>query len=534
MYKRILSICFAFILFILGLNAQEISLPDTVGIGEIELNLTEITYHTSYTWSIDNDNIAPLFEDHTEILGTGTDGYTFDVTSHSHMIYDTLSQQYFAFINSASYHNVSPSLQRLDFGTNPNSTPAVTDFGNPLDLFVSESHSNLESIASALDENGIYHLFITNGGIVHLIFGDGIDHPPTEGERIYEDPEIVMPMQIEIMRQEDEYLLFFGNAYGSNSIMRIDLGTDLNEIPEDLTHVNLPGFSYFPDFPAYYSFIKQGEEWYMLVMLCYSQNVHYRLGFGSDLKNNSPSISTVNFPAYTDNRGVNFIRNHEDFYASFLEWDGSFYKGSFDNDITNVPTISVLGEPVMILGNGFNIMEPYWYNDTLWGLTNTWYPHDYRTVFRVPITTLTGATEVITKYYDPKAYYSFTDPGWHTVTLFCDQGDQAGPVVYRKEVYFDPNRRTSIDTEALSQSIEIYPNPASSIINVVLKQGNFYGDMSWSLTDLGGKIIMSSDNSQYEVESQRLTIPVYDLSKANYILHFNIEDKKISHKITVN
>lgn len=519
--------------FITQVQAQVITTPATTYIGvPVTLDLSSETFHASYTWSIDNTNIDPIFTGHTPVYGTGTVGQVFNVTSHAHMIFDPITEKYYAFVNSASASNSAPTLQRLNFGDNPNSTPTVTNFGNPLSTFISGSLTNLEGITSWKDELGIFHLFISNGGIVHLIFGEGIDQPPTVGNRIFDAPEMVMPMQLEILKQEKEHLLFVGNAFGTDKIMRIDLGTNLYAIPEAPNKVDLPGIysTGFPHTPAYFSFFKEDNDWHMIISPCFLNSTHYRLSFGSDLKNNYPTVAQLDlYDVTTDSRGINFIRNNTDFYLAMLQLNSSFKKGNFSGDIISTPVYNPLGTNVLSTGSGFQMMEPYWYNDTLWALTTSWEAHAYSTVYRVPMTTLTGATAVITKYYDPEASFTFTEAGEHTITLFCDQGDQKGPMVYQKTITVLQGEAAISDSD-FSQNISMFPNPAEDEIIIDLSATNIQGDLKIMIVDILGKTLQTIINTKFSINSNRMTIDVSSLTTGTYFIHLENQDARAVKK----
>ncbi len=354
------------------------------------------------------------------------------------MVYDTVADKYYAFVTSASSGYVNPSVQRLNFGANPHSTPVATNLGNPGNAFIVAANANMEAVELVLDETGIYHAFFCNRGIVHWVFGNGLGNPPTITTRIFDNPAILsMSMQMSVLKTGNQWIAFCGQTYGPANIVRFNLGADLNSIPATLPYTTIPappgGFGLAP---AYFSILKENGQWVMMVAPLSSSGAPlYRYNFGASLQNNSPAVTNLGAPApaaMSDNRGLNFIKTCDSFYMLGLNQNGTVLSFNFQNNITTVPTAQSLGN---LVGTGVNaqVLKPYWYKDTLWALTGNWNNNATATVYRMPLLKMTSG-QTTTRYYNPATTYTFTSPGVYNVKLYCDQGDPRGPQAFCKQI----------------------------------------------------------------------------------------------------
>lgn len=207
-----------------GIVSAQIISPDTVCVGQAVTFNADLDFkHIQYCWEFGTSSMTPVLTTSQPVPGTATNGQQFAVVAQATMVFDTANGEFYGFVTCASNAFVAPSVQRLNFGPNPHGTPTATDLGNPNSAFVLNSalaNSNMEAIELVKDDFGIFHAFISNGGIVHWIFGNGINQPPTSARRIYTNrPTLGMPMQISIMHYNGEWLLFAGQSYGASPIL---------------------------------------------------------------------------------------------------------------------------------------------------------------------------------------------------------------------------------------------------------------------------------------------------------------------------
>lgn len=351
-----------------------------------------------------------------------------NVTDEAKTIFDTASNQFYTFVTSVS----GPSVQRLDFGTDPTGTPTVVDLGNPNNAFVSVLHSNLEAFELVLDDNGIFHSFMNNRGIVHWVFGNGIGNPPTQASRIYDNPAVLgMGMQMSVVDDGGQWRIFVGQSYGPANIVRFDIGSDLNNIPAVLNPVSLPSTG---SNPSNFAILKENNIWYMFSTTLTSNASLYRYTFGASLQNNTPTLvnlgnvgSSLNL-----NRGLNFLKSCDSFYMLGLDQDGTVRKFDFNNDIQSTPTTQSYGVLYGGAQNASNMVKPYWYGDTLWALTCD-FNSTTTTIYRRALMALPPNASSI-KYYSSVTEHVFNTPGVYDVVLYCDQADPAGPQTFCKQI----------------------------------------------------------------------------------------------------
>lgn len=425
-----------FVAFVQTAFAQHIVSPDTVCVGTtVPFHLQDGEGFTTYAWSFDGEDITALSSPAIPIPNTTTSGTMFSVVDQATMVFDTATQHYYAFVTSAGgYSYLYPSLQRLDFGTNPNSIPTAVNLGNPNNSFIVANYANLEAVEIVLDDMGIYHAFLTNRGIVHFVFGNGLDNPPTQTSRIFDNPSVLgMGMQMVVINDDGEWRIFVGQDYGISNILRFDIGTDLNNIPNVLTPAILP---FTNANPSYFAILKENDTWYLFTTSIAFGASLFRYTLGPNLQNNNPANMNLGNtgPLLNKIRGLNFIKGCEDFYLLGIEQAGGVKKYDFDNDINNTPTTHNYGQ--LYGGPSFDgavMMKPYWYDDTLWALTADYSATTTSTVYKRALMTLPSHANAI-KYYASETEYTFNTPGVYDIVLYCDQADPRGPQTFCKQI----------------------------------------------------------------------------------------------------
>ena len=451
---------------------QTIISSDTVCVGtSVPFSLQGGGKFTTYAWSFNGGDINSINAPAIAIPNTVTNGNMFNVTAQSIMVYDTANNNYHMFANSAGgYSYLTPSTQRLDFGSNPNGIPTVVDLGNPFNAFYVGTYANMEAIEFVLDDNGVFHAFITNRGIVHWVFGNGLSSPPTQATRIYDNPSVLgMAMQLSIINDNGQWRIFVGQDYGLNNIIRFDIGTDLNNIPIVLTPNLLP---YAINNPCYFAIIKENNIWYLFTTTRTQNASLHRYTIGPNLQNNNPPIVNLGNtgPILDKNRGLNFLKSCDRFYLIGIDQNGVVKEYNFNGNISNVPTTQSFGQLYGTpLFDGAQNMKPYWYNDTLWALTSDYSTVSGPTIYRRALASLpTNASSI--KYYSSATQHVFNTPGVYDVILYCDQGDPRGPEAFCKQIVVVNNLGISLG------------NDTALCIGdtLVLGDPNSFGNIIWS------------------------------------------------------
>lgn len=88
-------------------------------------------------------------------------------------------------------------------------------------------------------------------------------------------------------------------------------------------------------------------------------------------------------------------------------------------------------------------------------------------------------------------------------------------------IFVDSDKK-EISKSLLASDVKIYPNPASTFINI--DSGN-KEIISWELFDISGKIVLKGSTKQINVSS---------IPKANYLIKINTRNKQVTKKVIVN
>jgi len=403
-------------------DAQIIS-PDTVCV------YTPVTFRTdhkavTYAWTIDTFDKRPDIR-HVFSPGNVTallSGTPISVPASSAMVND--NGNFFCFV--ANHGN---SVVRYAFGSSPYNTPTSTNFGNMGVL----SSGTVESMEVIKDENGNWYGFVLDGTqLVRMSFGTSLANAPTAvGMTV--GPPIYYGLQLTIKRFNNEWIGFVG-GYSQAYITRMDFGTSLTNTPA-LTALPTTTAGVTLNSPGYFTLCEQAGQWYMLIADLWGTrngNCLVRYSFGTDLKNNNPTITSLGNPGGFFNlpRGILSVESCDSFYVIALNEGGTFAKINFaNNDISN-NTVSLTALGSFGTSYGLATTHAYWFNDSLFFLTPAFNGNN---IYRFPIMGLTAPVRQVS-YYDSSFTYTFTRPGRYNVTLQCDQADHIGPATFCKQI----------------------------------------------------------------------------------------------------
>ncbi len=414
----------SFLLVVLYGRAQIIA-PDTVCVNEpVTFRSADTsTNHITYAWEFNTSTLTPILAPAIPFPGTGTNGGMLSVVGAEMMVLDTSTGTWHAFVSSHG----SFTVQRLDFGTNPhNTTPVVTDLGNPGAVF-NGAGGNMEAVEVIKDDNGDWFVFIGNGTLVRMELGPNIMNNTPVCTRLPLTPQ-GMPMQVTITKFGNEWIGFGGHHWGF--LTRYDFGSSLANMPAVHQFSTYSGMIINPN---YFALHEENGEWYMLVANMLAANL-MRLHFGTDLKNNNPTIQNLGNPSnfININRSLTTIKSCDTFFALTLNQNGHVGLFDFRNNITNTPTVTPLGQ--IYSGTvAMQMFKPYWFQDTLWAMSGSFNNNPSHVLYRFPLLTIPSGNAVI-KYYDPTATYTYTAPGVYNISLYVDQGDPKAPFAYCKQI----------------------------------------------------------------------------------------------------
>lgn len=473
-------------------SAQGITSPDTVNVGTavaFGLNDTENKY-TSFAWEFENSSFTPVFDSARPIPNTSVVGDQFALASGACMVYDPAKKGYYAFVTCASNGFNNPNVQRLEFGANPaNPAPVVVNLGNPGSAFITNNtgYHNMEDIKIVMDDNGVFHAFISNGGLVHWVFGNGLSNVPTVASRIFANFSVLsLNTNLAVVQYNGSWHLFAGQTSGAP--VRFDLGSNLNNIPAAIPYQIFSTPAGYPEL-GYFALVKEQGQWYMNMSALQSGSPLLKYSFGTNLLNNNPatSIVTLTGPSMNNNRGLNVVKTCDTLYMLGMNQGGTLFSFNYQNNIANTPVAQNRGQLFSIQG-GYEVMRPYWYNDTLWAITTSYANSPSANVFRIPLAKINGARGV-TQYYDAAAAHTYAMPGVYDVSLYCDQADNGGPRSYCKTIVVRQPVSAIQELSSGNLALRVFPNPATDMIQVILPDD---GRFSYTISNMMGQQLGSA------------------------------------------
>lgn len=353
---RTAGLLFVFLSTLVGVNAQcpvaDFSVSPTVCSSE-NLSIQNLsTGGSSYDWDFCSGDLA--LNPNASITVTNT----LLFRTRSIRIVKDLGNWFGFTIDQASSPN---RLVRFDFGTSLVNTPVVTDLGNPagafngvLDFVLHKEGNNWFALVAntgantllklsfgssltgnptvqnlgafgilnspnglaLVNDNGMLHVFITNGGtsgVVHLDFGSSLSNSPAVSS--FAIPGSSGPRGISITRECDRW---FGlvTSYSNNKVFWIDFASGLNLAPlsGELT-IFSPMF-----FPVNVSINLDGGEYTAFVQSAVGPM--YRLSFGTSIIDKAGTGINLGdyFGATSDeNSGTEWVKDGTDWYGFSID-----------------------------------------------------------------------------------------------------------------------------------------------------------------------------------------------------------------------
>ena len=391
-------------------NAQIIA-PDTVCVNE-QVSFTTPEQGNVFSWNFDTVNLNLLTPTSTPV----TSGAPLSTPS-----FITINEDNGNWYSFTGNHNTSEVI-RFSYGTDPNSTPTVTNMGT----FGQPANSQLQGVDVVRDSaTGNWYGFVIFGAsyqrLMRLDFGNSLANTPTATTFGPFTANLAWPHQLSIRKFGNEWVGFAANR-SNGQLTRFDFGTSITNAPA-ATNLTLAGHNT----PCNFVLHKQGADWYMFVTNLVGPSAYSRLNFGTDIKNNTPAITNLGNPGNVLNipRGMNILASCDKLYMYLLNENGTLLKFDFGNDITNTPVIT----NVASFTGSSNCITPFIYNNELHALQLSW---GTNAVYNLKLFTFPPGT--INVNTNPLITRSFTTPGIYNITLFVDQGAIMGTRSFCKQI----------------------------------------------------------------------------------------------------
>jgi len=404
-----------FCIWVITGKAQVIS-ADTVCVNTPVI-FTSGTPGSSFTWAFDSINV------YSSIVTTTTTKRVLLNNSSMQggatpLRYDSSNGHYYAFWGN---WNNNTTLYRMDFGTNPLSTPTVTTVSIAGMGFTGTDNGHLDLVYDA--SNSTWWLFWGGRGsggsqLLRVNFGSSPANTPVSGSAMT-FTELGYPFQITVKQYGNEWLLFSASNWGS--VARFDFGSSLANTP---TATTLPGTMANL---GYFSLYEQDGSWYMVMVGTVSAKA-WRYDFGANLKNSSPTLTDIGSTGGTT-KSIRLLPNavcSTQLFGYGLDEGSRLIRFDFQGNITTKPAISSMGN---FFSGRPTEMSTFVYGDTIYAFASEF---NNRNIVALPLVPLPAGA--IQRYYNPEMTRTFTTPGIYTVTLLVDQGNPAGPSTFCKEI----------------------------------------------------------------------------------------------------
>jgi hypothetical protein len=439
--KLFLSITLVLVVVLKGFS--QINGPTTAVAGT-PVTFTSAVNGQFYTWVTDTMNYSGDFiPTSVTIPGTGANNFV-------KMVKDGANYHAFYFTNSAS------ELRRLDFGTNPNSTPTLNSNVVAVpDIHGSSNNKSIDIVRDSATGNW-YGFFAGNRKVCRADFGPSITSTPTITTIMN------LPAATSVHGGDFVVVKDNGNWYGFLScnmdgapqygIIRIKFGSSLaNNSPTELTpsvkRISGGGDNHYI---VHFTLHREGGNWYLLAtQLNDASNSQtgrlMRFDLGTSLES-APSDATIlldggflggnqqprSVIVLSDcNELVVYAVNANTPYAGS---QGMFVKFDFKGSILNTPVIT-RPTGAANLNVACTNLSPYVYNDTLCFIAPQWQGSTAWTRFKtVPL----PAGKHTTKHQDSSFTHTFTTPGTYNITLNVDMGAQTGPRTFCHQITVNP------------------------------------------------------------------------------------------------
>ncbi len=322
------------------------TIPDTVCIDQPFPLVNTSTGADRYEWDFCSGDDLTGTPRVTELLTVTAANNPSNITT----VFD--GTNYFAFF----FGRDNNSLFRLDFGSNPDSSPTLSNLG-----VLGTGISRPEPL-DFVQEGGNWHAFTVNtfgnSNLVRLDFGPTLISTPSVTDLGNFGGQLNRPRGLRVARDNGNYVAVITNA-GDNTLVLANLGTTLTAAAAGISLLKTNPLSTVTLDLANTEVIQDCDRWYGLTLGTNTSGV-WKLDFGPSLFS-LPAISrlTLNIPANAILFNQQFTQEAGTFAAVLLTLKGAMYHLSFGESMaTPVPAVTDLGvmQP-LVNSQGFSMRK---------------------------------------------------------------------------------------------------------------------------------------------------------------------------------
>ncbi len=429
--KATIALIFAICSCAIG-NAQYVTAPDTVCVFQ-DVNVTStINNGRSYFWGT-----CSGYLERNPIGGVVAANAPLSNASVVKLIRDADSNYFLFTVNTAAPFN----LLKYSFGQSLTNLPTSTDLGNGAGT-IPPSVIGLDFVQEA----GRWYA-IAIGGIgpnyklIRLDFGSNLNNIPTITDLGNPGSLISFPNDLSLFTEGgNTYAHYFNLASGN--LVRINFGTSITNAPTVLDLGNLsPGnFSN----PTGFDLVKVGNDYYEFVINRTSGTL-VRLDYGASLLN-VPTVVLLGTlgGSFTQPRDIKIYTENNQFYGYVSNESINELVGlKFGTNINNVPTATNFGNlgPLSQPRSITNLFRDY---DNVYGFVVNYYNN---TITKIHYDTSTNATILKSRDEEPNTY-QYTVPGLYNVYYYYIDSATGQKIEEQKqiEVIAKPPLILQIDT----------------------------------------------------------------------------------------
>lgn len=273
--------------------------------------------------------------------------------AHIKTVKDTLGNWYSFVVN------YDGSIARYSYGSSIYYRPVTKNFGNLGGLL----GYGATGVEIRYDQGNWYVFATSNSNLVRLDFGKSLGNTPTVNN-ISQSGKQYTGDEMAIFKEGNEWIGFVANYTGSAQLTRLDFGSSLNSTPT-MTLLSFPGTVI-----SNFEIVKDPTNGNFYIFYSGQTSLTLtRVEFGTNIKNNSPTYTSLGNPGNTLTsvaRGLVFIKDCDQIIGWLTDENSQMIRLEFPNGLGSAPTATNLGSLSGKLKKSSFCSEPFCYNDSIY------------------------------------------------------------------------------------------------------------------------------------------------------------------------
>ncbi|WKV13434.1 PKD domain-containing protein [Marivirga harenae] len=239
------------------------------------------------------------------------------------------------------------TITKLEFGNSLENEPLISNIGN-----LGGALDNPQDI-KVVEENDSIYFFVSNRNnnkLVRINLGTDLNNTAPTVDVLLSGNRDLLNNGIEVVKDDNTWIVFYT---GTNLLRIINLGNSLSNIPDVsdiLVTSNFTGVSNIGDI----SLIKESNNWYGFIV-GYSSRTLHRLDFGISMFSN-PSVNNITPTGFSSEQpySIKLAEEGSNKFGFISTSSGNFLRLDFGESILNTLTFTSLGN-FDVLSNNFKV-----------------------------------------------------------------------------------------------------------------------------------------------------------------------------------